>query len=122
MKKLMLFMFLGCSLALNAASEEEKKVNAPIVKVTSTFYGSKASTNANNPCKGSTIRICGKIESSNMAVSDSETLVTTTCKDSEDNVISVDAELMDAPLEDVLKELLLKFQSLPNTEVKIGND
>ena len=27
-----------------------------------TFYGSKASSSANNPCKGATIRVCGTIE------------------------------------------------------------
>ncbi|MBW3519985.1 hypothetical protein [Flavobacterium sp. NKUCC04_CG] len=32
-------------------------------KTTSTYYGTKASTNANNPCKGATTRVCGKIES-----------------------------------------------------------
>lgn len=47
----------------SAVSDDDLSSSTPD-KIVSTFYGSKASTNANNPCKGATIRKCGTIESS----------------------------------------------------------
>lgn len=61
----------------------------PIIQTT--FYGSKASSNPNNPCKGATIRVCGVIVHSFTDVSIGDTpltLVKTTVKDAYGNVTS----------------------------------
>lgn len=41
-------------------------------KTVAEYYGTKASTNANNPCKGATVRICGRITSELMQVEKTE--------------------------------------------------
>lgn len=58
----MFLFFLGGILSMNAQT------------VTSTFYGAKASNNANNPCKGATIRKCGVLETSLTKLSSLPTL------------------------------------------------
>lgn len=56
-------------------------------KTVSTFYGSKASSNANNPCKGATIRKCGTIESNFVSIDD-QTFVMQQVKDADGNTLS----------------------------------
>ena len=63
----------------SAVSDDDLSTSTPD-KIVSTFYGSKASTNANNPCKGATIRKCGTIESSLVSFED-QTLVMQQVKD-----------------------------------------
>ena len=53
----------------SAVSDDDLSTSTPD-KIVSTFYGSKASANANNPCKGATIRKCGTIESSLVSFED----------------------------------------------------
>lgn len=57
-------------------------------KTVSTFYGSKASSNANNPCKGATIRKCGTIETSLVSFIDGQTFVIQQVKDNAGNTLS----------------------------------
>lgn len=45
-------------------------------KTVTEYYGTKASTNANNPCKGATVRICGRITSELMQVEKTEDITT----------------------------------------------
>lgn len=73
--------------ATSAVSDEALSSSTPD-KTVSTFYGSKASSNANNPCKGATIRKCGTIESSLVSFED-QTLVMQQEKDVEGNTLSV---------------------------------
>ena len=73
--------------ATSAVSDEALSSSTPD-KTVSTFYGSKASSNANNPCKGATIRKCGTIESSLVSFAD-QTLVMQQVKDVEGNTLSV---------------------------------
>ena len=54
----------------------------------STFFGSKASTNPNNPCKGATIRVCGILVTNLMPVNENKTLVTKTVEDANGVIIS----------------------------------
>ena len=60
----------------SAVSDDDFSSSTPD-KIVSTFYGSKASTNANNPCKGATIRKCGTIESSLVSFEDQRMLMVT---------------------------------------------
>lgn len=57
-------------------------------KTVSTFYGSKASTNANNPYKGATIRKCGTIETSLVSFIDGQTFVIQQVKENAGNILS----------------------------------
>lgn len=49
---------------------------ASVKNIKSTYYGTKASTNANNPCKGATTRVCGEIDSGVVELSDDGDFVT----------------------------------------------
>lgn len=69
----------------SAVSDDDLSSSTPD-KIVSTFYGSKASTNANNPCKGATIRKCGTIESSLVSFED-QTLVMQQVKDADGNTL-----------------------------------
>ncbi len=53
------------------------------------FYGTEASDNANNPCKGATIRVCGKLVATFTAISDNETSVNEKLLDANDNILRV---------------------------------
>ncbi|TGX84156.1 hypothetical protein E5358_00525 [Palleniella muris] len=73
-----------------------------------TFYGSKASSNANNPCKGATIRKCGTI--STKMFSDDVAMVETTWLDENGNVAKQEmcvkeAEDLKLDFDDVLPEI-----------------
>ena len=71
--------------ATSAVSDDDLSSSTPD-KIVSTFYGSKASSNANNPCKGATIRKCGTIESSLVSFED-QTLVMQQVKDADGNTL-----------------------------------
>lgn len=95
MKKLFLgmFAFMACSAVFaNGESQNTTAANKAEVstddKTVSTFYGSKASTNANNPCKGATIRKCGTIETSLVSFIDGQTFVIQQVKDNAGNILS----------------------------------
>ncbi len=58
---------LFCSGLINAQELTTSEVYQPVAQqdvynTKTTFYGSKASSSANNPCKGATTRVCGTIE------------------------------------------------------------
>lgn len=95
MKKLFLcmFAFMACSAVFaNGECQNTTAANKAEVstddKTVSTFYGSKASTNANNPCKGATIRKCGTIETSLVSFLDGQTFVIQQVKDNAGNILS----------------------------------
>lgn len=115
MKKLMMFALLGCTLTISAAPENEEKI-------VSTFYGSKASSNANNPCKGATIRVCGKIETEIIAISESLTMLVSETKDAEGETISVDSKLVDENAETAKLKQMAQYSSYNNSEVHVGNE
>jgi hypothetical protein len=112
MKIFILFALLGCSLSINAASEDGGKI-------VTTFYGSKASSNANNPCKGATIRKCGTIETSDLAVSESTTMVTSVVRDGDGKWVSTEVEFVDAPVEVVKQKQVSDFNRRLNADVQI---
>ena len=60
MKKLLICLFLGSAFSLNIAGDNGTTMT--------TYYGAKASSSANNPCKGATIRVCGTIETKNTII------------------------------------------------------
>lgn len=88
-----MFAFMACSAVFaNGESQNMTAANKAEVstddKTVSTFYGSKASTNANNPCKGATIRKCGTIETSLVSFIDGQTFVIQQVKDNAGNILS----------------------------------
>ena len=112
MKKIFLLLLLGCSVSIFAASDEGKTI--------STFYGSKASNSANNPCKGATTRVCGTIETSAYEVSDNSTLITSVLKNAEGVILSKESYYVEAAAQQVLEETAMKYEKAPNTEVRIN--
>lgn len=81
MKKVFFLALLSAfSMAEMQADENEglmtvsSSTDSQVIKTT--FYGSKASSNPNNPCKGATIRVCGVIEQSFDDVSMGDTPLT----------------------------------------------
>ena len=112
MKKTFLLLLLGCSVSVFAASDEGK--------IISTFYGSKASNNANNPCKGATTRVCGKIETTASEVSTNSTLVMSVFKDAEGKILSKEFYYVEAPAKLVLEETAMKYEKATNSEVRIN--
>ena len=89
MKKLLICLFLGSAFSLNIAAEDEGTI-------VTTFYGSKASSSSNNPCKGATIRVCGTIETKKYTVSETSTIVSSIVRDANGIILSRDIQLVDA--------------------------
>lgn len=83
-------------------------------KIVSTFYGSKASSNANNPCKGATIRICGTIESSLVSF-EAQTLVMQQVKDAEENTLSVNNFFVPTSVSETKENIKLETMELGGT-------
>lgn len=87
-------------------------INQNEQKVVSKFYGSKASSNANNPCKGATIRICGTIESELVFINSEQTLVVQQIKDADGALISNSDYFVAKPLKDVKESIRIQTISL----------
>lgn len=90
----------------SAVSDDDLSSSTPD-KIVSTFYGSKASTNANNPCKGATIRKCGTIESSLVSFED-QTLVMQQVKDADGNTLFTNNFFAPSPCQKQRQILSLK--------------
>ncbi len=110
MKRLLLFMLLGCSLSMYAVEDE--------VKTVTIYKGAKASNNCNNPCKGATIRECARIETTGYAVSDKSTLVTSVLKNVDDKILSQESYYVEAPVKQVMEEYAKEQKKKSNTEVR----
>ena len=95
-----------CSLSAQNVTEEHDPIQGNFTKLVSTFYGTKASKNANNPCKGATTRKCGKIETELQSVSADETLVRETLKSPDDKILSVSTRIELKPIDEVKEEIL----------------
>ena len=87
MKKLLflsLSLFVCSTYALAKSSNDtdpNKKVNI--------YYGTEASTNPNNPCKGATTRKCGELVATYEDNGDGQTFVTKIVKDANGNIITI---------------------------------
>lgn len=111
----MALALLGCTLTSSATPENGEKI-------VSTFYGSKASNNANNPCKGATTRVCGRIETEIISISESLTMLVSETKDADGETISVESTLLDENTETVKLQQMVLYNSYNNSEVHIGNE
>lgn len=114
MKRLLLFLFLGCSLYMSADDNKE-------TKTVTTYYGAKASGNANNPCKGATTRICAVVETTYRPYSETVTAVTTVTKDENGEIISMDFNALDIPFEDIDPKKIYLIKRMNSVEIP-GND
>lgn len=118
MKKTLLFLFvslIGGTMYSQSLENEEtfsNSINQNEQKIVSTFYGSKASSNANNPCKRATIRVCGKIESELITDNSGQTLVVQQIKDADGNVISSSNYFVAKPLKEVKESIRMQTISL----------
>lgn len=118
MKKTLLFLFvslIGGTMYSQSLENEEtfsNSINQDEQKIVSTFYGSKASSNANNPCKGATTRVCGKIESELITDNSGQTLVVQQIKDADGNVISSSNYFVAKPLKEVKESIRMQTISL----------
>ncbi|MCM1078565.1 MAG: hypothetical protein NC344_09560 [Bacteroidales bacterium] len=83
MKKFLLGAILIAS-ANSLYAQAESPESGNYRETVTEFWGSKASSNANNPCKGATIRICGTITTK--LISDDVALVETIWLDENGNV------------------------------------
>ena len=90
-------------------NEETPSNSATTEQLVSTFYGSRVSSNANNPCKGATIRVCGIIETNLISVNSTQTIVEQQIKDADGTVLSVSDYFVAKPLKAV-KEDIIKFR------------
>ena len=88
MKKILMTMLTMLAvLASNAFTFDQDD------KTITIFYGSRASNNANNPCKGATIRKCGVIET--RLLSNDVVLQTTKWYDEKQSVARQEASVKD---------------------------
>lgn len=115
MKKIYLCLVLLCAMTVKTQADEPKTI-------VTTFYGTKARNNANNPCKGATTRVCGKIETTFYEISEDQTLVTTTKFDRNGNITSIDNKLEPGSTELIKQQKILEFKRYTNAKVENGND
>ena len=105
---------LFTALVSNAMTDDYPKL--PVVpsenNLVSIFYGAKASSNPNNPCKGATIRICAKVETKLVALTDGETLVSKSIEDADGKLKSVSTYILAEPLEDA--KVHMKMETIRN--------
>jgi hypothetical protein len=78
-------------------------------KVSSTFYGAKASPKANNPCKGATIRVCGVVTSELVALNPNTTSVYTEVKDASGTSLSTSTYLIEKPINEALEDIKINL-------------
>ncbi|HJD91734.1 MULTISPECIES: hypothetical protein [Bacteroides] len=101
MKKI---IFLLCFMSVyNLKAQELQPVETEMISETlqlSTFYGSKASNRANNPCKGATIRVCGTISSQLQEVNDKVSLLVEEIRDEKNQIIKVEKYFIDGNLQE----------------------
>ena len=69
----------------------------------SVYYGTEASTNANNPCKGATTRVCGIIET-NVEGVNGKTKVTKIVKSADGQILSMTQNYVSGTPSQVFKE------------------
>lgn len=118
MKKTLLFLFvslIGGTMYSQSLENEEtfsNSINQNEQKIVSTFYGSKAYSNANNPCKGATTQVCGKIESELITDNSGQTLVVQQIKDADGIVISNSNYFVAKPLKEVKESIRMQTLSL----------
>lgn len=117
-KLLLILVVIGCVQLVYADndSQEDKKI-------VSTFYGSKASSNANNPCKGSTIRVCGTIEQSLVSLTSEElpyTLVERKTFDANGGLMAHDIRVENIS-KDELKREIIQSNLKSSAKVEIVN-
>ena len=89
---------------LSVASDDNNSV--------SEYYGAKASSNPNNPCKGATIRVCGRIATKLVALTDRETLVSKSIEDADGKLKSVSTYILAEPLEEA--KVHMKMETIRN--------
>lgn len=114
MKRTLFFLFVsllvsGTMYSQSLENEETPSNSATTEQLVSTFYGSRVSSNANNPCKGATIRVCGIIETNLISVNSTQTIVEQQIKDADGTVLSVSDYFVAKPLKAV-KEDIIKFR------------
>lgn len=107
-------MILGCSISINALAANDKIIH--------TYYGTKARNSALNPCKGACTLICGTIETTNSAISEDVTLVTSVVKDSEGNVLSTSYQIVEESADVVMSRQLTGFRNQSNVIVHVVNE
>ena len=83
------FTFLCLALCFGTFSSFAQSINKDTRYKETKYYGTEASTNANNPCKGATTRVCAVVTTEASVLPDKNTLVTKTIKDADGNIISV---------------------------------
>ena len=105
---------LFTALVSNAMTDDYPKL--PVVpsdnNLVSTFYGAKASSNANNPCKGATIRVCGEVSINLVALTNDETFVSKSIKDADGKLKSVSTYILAEPLEEA--KVHMKMETIRN--------
>lgn len=93
MKKNLLLMAVVATAPLIKADPGDLKDFDPI-KWGTIYYGTEATPNPNNPCKGATVRKCAEITNDAKSVG-GRTLLTTTVKDGNGNIVSVTRDYYD---------------------------
>lgn len=87
MKKFIVLAFMALSMSLSSSAET----------VVMEYYGSKARDSYKNPCKGKTIRVCGKA-TKEIQIQQGFAMVTETVMDNEGRVLSRNSyRTMEAP-------------------------
>ncbi|MBD3588794.1 hypothetical protein [Bacteroides sp. GM023] len=105
-----LFLIAAFALVSSGAVVNQAKASDD-TKTKSTFYGSKASSNSNNPCKGATTRVCGIIETRAQQISVGVTTVTQTTTDPKGNILSTTMRITDKTPEQIREEVIRKALS-----------
>lgn len=81
------------------------------------FYGSKAQNSYKNPCKGETIRICGRILKDIQLSSDGVTIVSETVMDDQGQIINSSTYCTSKEPGEVLEETLTSAPANSSTSI-----
>ena len=80
-----------------------------------TYYGTEASTNANNPCKGATIRVCAIVDT-NVEGANGNTKITKIVRAADGKILSVTQDYVPGSPSQVMKEEMANTPSNAKAE------
>ncbi|ROT20896.1 hypothetical protein EEL51_05075 [Muribaculaceae bacterium Isolate-110 (HZI)] len=112
MKKTFLCLFAMIAIPAMSYAEREDNDNGklPNPGTVTTYWGSEASTNPNNPCKGATIRKCAEIVTNIMSMN-GKSIVTTIIKDSNGKTKAVYKDIVTSTPSEIIEETIATLPS-----------
>jgi hypothetical protein len=112
MRKTLLMAIIAVGMGFSASAET----------VLMEFYGTKARNSYTNPCKGETIRLCGRVLKDIQVSAQGLTIVTETVMDDQGQIINSSTYCTSKEPGEILEETLTSAPDNSTTTIYTGNE